>query len=675
MVCVCCLAGGAAILLNRDATTTNVAVLSTFFPPMNYIFALAQMGRFAMFSQPIQFAAPRSPEPPPSARSFFIEEKFYLPVVAFWGMLFFQIAAYTWLAVVVEKGVHGISFKRRILANSATAGSTTPDAAIRTVGLTKVYPTTWYKRWLGLKDAAGLRALDGVDLVAQKHQILCLLGVNGAGKSTTLDLLSGFHTPTAGEMFINARPSQLGICPQRNVLFGRLTVLEHVKFWSEMKGGREDLDAIHAMIAACDLTAKTNSQARHLSGGQKRKLQLACMFIGGATVCLMDEVTTGLDPISRRTIWDIILAERAKRSMVFTTHFLDEGEVLGDDIIILSKGQIKCQGSGAELKNRFGGGYRVYVPKEVEIPGIDMPKTWHQDHAVYRTPDSTSAAQLVARFEAAGAREVRIAGPTVEDVFLRVAQDDVSASSDSDSDHTKLTAAAAPAVPGAPQDKLSAGKATTFFQQVRVLMMKRLRILPRYWVGAFLALALPILCMPFINGFISNEFSRPGCGDRTTFSVFSSNISFYSFGDDSSPFWSDQFLDKWSIGPASANRTLFNVMNMFSVGRKNGYNMTRYNKNWVVSNDWDGFQRQVQSSRDAGIWMGNEQAPPTIAHKAQSNQETLNFLRTYTAIRSGVDIDTIMRNSFGAGRVGISFFFFSSYFCSFLGRGKLGELG
>jgi len=85
-----------------------------------------------------------------------------------------------------------------------------------------------------------------------------------------------------------------GLCPQKNVLFGKLTVLEHVKFWSEMKGGKETSQELLDLIEACGLTMKTHSRASTLSGGQKRKLQLACMFVGGTTVCLMDEVTSGL---------------------------------------------------------------------------------------------------------------------------------------------------------------------------------------------------------------------------------------------------------------------------------------------------------------------------------------------------------------------------------------------
>jgi len=218
----------------------------------------------------------------------------FVPLWAFWVMLVFQILAYPVLAIIAERYLHGLNFKRRTLSDTAAGG-----VAVRTVSLTKAYPTIWYKKWFGIDDGTGLVALDKLDLVAQNNQILCLLGVNGAGKSTALDLLSGFHTPTSGEMVINARPSQLGICPQKNILFDRLTVLEHVRFWSQLKGGREDLTALHTLIEACGLSVKIHSQARTLSGGQKRKLQLACMFVGETKICMMDEVTTGLVSLPR----------------------------------------------------------------------------------------------------------------------------------------------------------------------------------------------------------------------------------------------------------------------------------------------------------------------------------------------------------------------------------------
>lgn len=225
----------------------------------------------------------------PEENPYIYQQSYFVPVRTFWVLLIVQIIAYPVLAILVERHYHGISFRNRQLSPT-TADTNTP--AVQTKGLGKVYYPSWYKRLFGKRE--GFTALDGVDLVAEKNQILCLLGVNGAGKSTTLDLLSGFRSPTSGEILINAGHSQLGLCPQKNVLFDRLTVLEHVKFWSEIKGDKADVAVLNSLIEACDLSLKINSRASTLSGGQKRKLQLACMFAGGTTVCLMDEVTTGL---------------------------------------------------------------------------------------------------------------------------------------------------------------------------------------------------------------------------------------------------------------------------------------------------------------------------------------------------------------------------------------------
>jgi ATP-binding cassette, subfamily A (ABC1), member 3 len=515
VICFACLAGGAAILLNRKVDTGRVVFLSLLFPSMNYVFQLSQFGRYALNNQPINMA---SRPLDTGFASGYIKETFFVPIYAFWLMLIFQIIVYPVLAVYAERWMHGINFTGRILADDATSASSTPDAAVRTQGLTKTYPSQWYKKLFRINDGTGLKALDNLDLVAQPNQIVCLLGVNGAGKSTTLDLLSGFHSPTSGSVYINARPSHLGVCPQKNILFDRLTVLEHVTFWRDLKRGPEDAPALHALIAACDLTSKTNAQSRTLSGGQKRKLQLACMFVGGTKICMMDEVTTGLDPISRRTIWNIILAERSKRCMIFTTHFLDEGEVLADQIVILSKGVIKCQGSGAELKNRYGGGYRVHLPRSSAEEGVDLTglevegaPVRHQDQVVYRVRDSTTAARLVERLEAKGVQNVHVAGPTVEDVFLGVARGDVDSQSDEEGD----AGGKKPAVPVT--GELTKGRATPFWTQVGILLGKRFRILPRYWVGAFLVLALPIAGMPPINGFVSTDFVRADCGDVRDF--------------------------------------------------------------------------------------------------------------------------------------------------------------
>jgi len=290
--------------------------------------------------------------------------------------------------------------------------------------------------------------------------------------------------------------------------------------------------------------------------------------------------------------------------MIFTTHFLDEGEVLADHIVILSKGQIKCQGSGAELKNRFGGGYRVYLPKHARVAGFDAPKAFHQDMVVYRTPDSASAARLVARIEAAGCSGVHVSGPTVEDVFLRVARNDIlegTGPSETEAEDQPKEAA--------PIGTLSAGKPTSFLTQVRVLLMKRLRVLPRYWIGAFLVLALPIACMPCINVFMSLDFIRPDCGellDPYTFEYID-RVSLYSayFYGTGSPY-----------GPPAANKTLYDVLLNYPIGHGLQYesydsatgtaryvsrqmNASLVSEQWSLVNTYDDFKRTL-TDRVAG---------------------------------------------------------------------------
>ncbi|KAM7223143.1 putative ABC transporter [Rhypophila decipiens] len=641
-VCFMCLAGGAAILINKAVPTPTVIGLSLFFPSMNYIFVTSHMAVFALGLVPVDLGVTRV-EPVEKDNPFQYEQTYFVAVWTFWLFLVIQIILYAVLAILVERWYHGISFKNRKLSTT-TADANSP--AIQTNALGKVYHASWYKRVFGRKD--GFTALDGVELVAEKNQILCLLGINGAGKSTTLDLLSGLQSSTRGDVVINAGHSQLGICPQKNVLFDRLTVLEHVRFWSEIKGERADIGVLNSLIEGCDLSMKMHSRASTLSGGQKRKLQLACMFAGGTTVCLMDEVTTGLDPISRRTIWNIILAERSKRSMVFTTHFLDEGEVLADHIIILSKGRIKCQGTGTELKNRFGGGYRVHVPKEAYIAGIEAHRTVHQDRIVYRTPDSKSAAALVAQMEAAGCYEAQMAGPTIEDVFLGVAEEDVTVSADAASSEAAKMASIA---------QLSPGKHTSFGKQLKALLKKRLRVLPRYWTSTFLALALPIACIPGMSELIGLKFMRPNC-NASGVDVYPSPIEIWAQNYDG--YVSGSGGMDIPFGPASANETLYKVMQDYPIAQ-NSFDMSLYDEYFhIIPGGFGEFQQAIRDSVAAneykmgGVWVGGKGQPPTFAFQASGGAlfQTMALVNLYTSVTRQVKIALSLESVFTTGLVG-----------------------
>ena len=177
-----------------------VAALSLMFPSMNFIFTLGYYCRFEMQGRSVNLVqAPPSGGPIPIASS--------IPAVVLWMFLVIQIFAYPVLAIAVELLYHGISFSHREF--DAGSAATDSSVALETSGLGKTYTIPWHKRWLGDR-SSGVVALGELNLVSQKRQILCLLGANGSGKTTTLDLIAGKQSLTHGSVRINADSSQLG---------------------------------------------------------------------------------------------------------------------------------------------------------------------------------------------------------------------------------------------------------------------------------------------------------------------------------------------------------------------------------------------------------------------------------------------------------------------------------
>ncbi|CAI8007467.1 ATP-binding cassette sub-family A member 3, partial [Geodia barretti] len=206
-------------------------------------------------------------------------------------------------------------------------------------------------------------AVDGLNLNMYEGQITALLGHNGAGKTTTISILTGLYTPTGGTAVINGYDIRsnmdqirhsLGICPQHNVLFDRLTVLEHLKFFARLKGvhGRGVQEAADTMIQDLQLGDKRNTPSRHLSGGMKRKLSVGIALIGGSKTVVLDEPTSGMDPYARRATWDLLAKHKEGRTILLTTHFMDEADLLGDRIAIMAEGKLRCSGSSLFLKSR-----------------------------------------------------------------------------------------------------------------------------------------------------------------------------------------------------------------------------------------------------------------------------------------------------------------------------------
>uniref|UniRef100_A0A6Q2Z6U8 ABC transporter domain-containing protein n=1 Tax=Esox lucius TaxID=8010 RepID=A0A6Q2Z6U8_ESOLU len=217
-------------------------------------------------------------------------------------------------------------------------------------------------------------AVDGLSVDFYENNITSFLGHNGAGKTTTMSILTGLFAPTSGTAIINGYDirtdmdtirKHLGMCPQHNVLFNDLTVEEHIYFYARLKGRSRDevKTEMEQMIKDVGLPHKRKELAKNLSGGMQRKLSVAIAFVGGSSIVILDEPTAGVDPYARRGIWELLLKYKQGRTIILSTHHMDEADILGDRIAIISHGKMCCYGSSLFLKKYFGSGYYLTLVK------------------------------------------------------------------------------------------------------------------------------------------------------------------------------------------------------------------------------------------------------------------------------------------------------------------------
>uniref|UniRef100_A0A182K217 ABC transporter domain-containing protein n=1 Tax=Anopheles christyi TaxID=43041 RepID=A0A182K217_9DIPT len=318
------------------------------------------------------------------------------------------------------------------------------EIGISLVGLTKIYAG---------KHAAR-PAVSGLTVNFYRDQITVLLGHNGAGKSTTMAMLTGMYAPTAGYATIeghriggtavNQFRNTLGFCPQHNVLFDELTVAEHIRFFAKLKGIRQDEyieTEIDKYVQALRLEPKRNEQSHTLSGGMKRKLSLAVALCGGSRVVFCDEPTSGMDPGARRTVWDLLQQEKRDRTIILSTHFMDEADVLGDRIAVMCDGELRAVGTPFFLKKRFGAGYRLVCVKRPDcqpdvltnmlrkhVPDVAIESDIGTElslrlHEQYRAKFQPALKELEQNVDQCGISSYGIALSTLEEVFMRLGSD------------------------------------------------------------------------------------------------------------------------------------------------------------------------------------------------------------------------------------------------------------
>lgn len=239
-------------------------------------------------------------------------------------------------------------------------GSGAPAIVCR--GLEKTYPPN-------------VRAVRGIDLDVPQGECFGLLGPNGAGKTTTVEILEGLLEPTAGDVEIlghtwrkagRSLRQRIGISLQETRLPEKVSAMELVRlFRSFYADGMEPIEAIHHV----GLEEISDTWTVKMSGGQRQRLEIACALVGRPELLFLDEPTTGLDPAARRQLWDVIRGLRAEgRTVVLTTHYMDEAEKLCDRVAIVDHGKIIAKGSPAELIASVGGDHVV----EFSVDGADV---------------------------------------------------------------------------------------------------------------------------------------------------------------------------------------------------------------------------------------------------------------------------------------------------------------
>ncbi|TYJ98619.1 ABC transporter A family member 7-like [Cucumis melo var. makuwa] len=253
-----------------------------------------------------------------------------------------------------------------------------PDAshAILCDNLKKVYP--------GRDGNPEKFAVKGLSLAVPRGECFGMLGPNGAGKTSFISMMIGLTKPSAGAAYVQGMDirhdmdriyTSMGVCPQHDLLWEQLTGREHLLFYGRLKNlrGSALTEAVEESLKGVNLYhgGIADKQAGKYSGGMKRRLSVAISLIGDPKVVYMDEPSTGLDPASRNSLWNVVKHAKQDRAIILTTHSMEEAEVLCDRLGIFVDGSLQCIGNPKELKGRYGGSY-VFTMTTSENHDVDV---------------------------------------------------------------------------------------------------------------------------------------------------------------------------------------------------------------------------------------------------------------------------------------------------------------
>uniref|UniRef100_A0A803VAE2 ATP binding cassette subfamily A member 5 n=1 Tax=Ficedula albicollis TaxID=59894 RepID=A0A803VAE2_FICAL len=224
------------------------------------------------------------------------------------------------------------------------------------------------------KKGETVEALRNLSFDIYEGQITALLGHSGTGKTTLMNILCGLCPPSDGFVSVYGhRVSEIdemlevrqiaGVCPQSDIHFDILTVEENLSIFAAIKGIPQNdlIQEVQKVLLDLEMQPIRDNQAKKLSGGQKRRLSVGVAVLGNPKVLLLDEPTAGMDPCSRHIVWNLLRSRKATGVTVFSTHFMDEADILADRKAVISQGMLKCLGSSLFLKSKWGIGYRLSI--------------------------------------------------------------------------------------------------------------------------------------------------------------------------------------------------------------------------------------------------------------------------------------------------------------------------
>jgi ABC-2 type transport system ATP-binding protein len=282
------------------------------------------------------------------------------------------------------------------------------------------------------KQYGALAAVGGIRFNVPPGKVFAFLGPNGAGKTTTVEILEGLRRRTSGTVEVlgldpwtqgRRLHTRIGVIPQEFRFFDKSTPAEAIRYYAELFATRAD---VPTLLARVELSDKADARFETLSGGQKQKLGLALALVNDPEVCFLDEPTTGLDPHARRAIWEVIRMLKADGRTVFlTTHYLEEAQLLADQVAIIHQGKIIAEGTPEEIIRKYGRPERLVVRAAPELAerlrkSVDLPVRTHDGRVEVEIRDKQDIFRVLVAIERSGLPWTGFSteDDTLEDVFV-----------------------------------------------------------------------------------------------------------------------------------------------------------------------------------------------------------------------------------------------------------------